>query len=158
MTRTSFFPLSPTPPSGATIGHVPPAHEGVTTTTTTSQAIQSRRAFRRAGKWNLGLLGWLFDWFWYYFEWLWGLKIHPKSIKNRSQKWSKRRCDFECNLEGSWADFWWIFAPKWRCWGVLGPSSGCLGGCWRALGEVLAPRWPQGGPIWVSRAKNGVRH
>ena len=43
-----------------------------------------------------------------------------------------------------------------RCWGVLGPSSGCLGGSWRALGGVLGPSWPQEAPRHQKGERRGT--
>ena len=45
-------------------------------------------------------------------------EIYQKSIKNRSKKQAKTRCDFEWILKGSWADFGWILKPSWT------PKSG----------------------------------
>ena len=77
---------------------------------------------------------------------IWVSTVNQKSIQNRSNKGSKRRCNFDCNLGGSWADQRWILAPKWRCLGGPGALKINKNLSWEGS-------WGVWGGSWVTRAK-----
>ena len=71
------------------------------------------------------------DWFLIDFWLILASKIDEKSMKNRSKKRSKIRCDLGWILDGSWSDLGAIWGPSW------GPSWGQVGTKIRKMG---APR------------------